>query len=163
MSRLLKEDTASPPSSAGKRLPHVQKKIRIQLLIFAVIFLIITILEIDRIIRQDLAVIPILVGFLVGLGIGIGLARTKVLGWDPEDGQVVGAMDLVGGLILVLYIVFVLIRDNLIERWISDPAMVGTIGLAVTGGVMVSRVVFTRKGIRTTLEAAGVLTSRKPV
>lgn len=145
---------------AGKRLPHVEKKVRLQLAIFSAIFLIITILEIDRIVSQDLAIVPILAGFLVGLGLGILLARTKVMGWDAEQGQVVGTMDLIGGIILVLYIVFVLMRDDLIERWISDPALVGAIGLAITGGVMLSRVVFTRRGIRNTLEVAGILQPR---
>jgi hypothetical protein len=153
----LREDEDTAATGPTKHLLPVQKQIRFQLLIFAVIFLIIAVLEIERVIRQDLTIAPILAGFLVGILIGVGLARTKVLGWDPESGKVVGTMDLIGGLILVLYIVFILMRDDLIEHWITDPALVGAIGLATTGGVMLSRVIFTRKGIRNTLEAAGVM------
>jgi hypothetical protein len=86
------------------------------------------------------------VGIFVGLFIGIISARMRHLSWDHDAKQIVSRLDVVGVIILVLYMAFVIIRSRLIGIFVAAP-MVGAVGFSITAGVMLGRVIGTRKAI----------------
>jgi hypothetical protein len=87
-----------------------------------------------------------IVGIFIGLFIGIVTARMRHLSWDKDAKKIVSRLDVVGIIILVLYIAFVIIRSRLIGYFVAVP-MVGAVGFAITGGVMIGRVIGTRNAI----------------
>lgn len=148
----------SQDSNEGGRDSRVDPKLMLQLRIFMSIFAIILVLEIYRFLTEDLALLPVLGGFVAGIVIGILLVRTKVLGWDASEQRVVGTMDALGAIILVVYLViFVLNKGEIVSHWISNSQEVAAIGLAITAGVMLGRTVFTVRAIRNVVARSGVL------
>jgi len=151
----------SSRTKAGEHRRSVDSKLLLQLGIFGAIFVIMVVLDITRIVTEDLAVPPILVGFLAGGLVGVLLSRTKVLGWNASEQRVVGTMDVVGAVILVVYLlVFVLNKGAIASHWISDPEEIAAIGLALTAGVMLGRSIFTILGIRNVLDTTAATQSR---
>lgn len=97
-------------------------------------------------------------GFAIGVGIGLVLARTKKLAWDETERLVIGTSDALGIAILVAYLVFIIfLRESVIGHWVHDPHAVGVIGLSMTAGAMLSRVHFTARGVRRILILAGIM------
>jgi hypothetical protein len=85
-------------------------------------------------------------GILVGLLVGIVTARRYHLSWDHDAKKIVSRLDLIGIIILVIYIIFVIVRSKLIGIFVQGP-VVGAVGFSITAGVMIGRVVGTRNAI----------------
>ncbi len=134
----------------------VDRRLRLQLRIFLGVFVVMLVLDVVRIIRDDVNPLWACGGFAAGLALGVILARTKVLGWNASEGMVVGTMDALGIIILSAYLAFLVLRSRILGSRVDDAATVGMIGLAMTGGAMLGRVYFTMRGIRRLLVAAGV-------
>ena len=142
---------------ATGRRQQVDSRLVRQLGVFMIIFTIMVALVAIHTVTEDLAVLPILAGFLAGCLVGTLLVRTKVLSWDASEQRVVGTMDAVGAIILVVYLlVFVLNKGAIASHWISNPQELAAIGLALTAGVMLGRTVFTIRAIRDILGKAGM-------
>ena len=139
--------------AAGRAL--IDRRLRLQLRIFLGVFVLMVILDVVRIIRENVNPLWALGGFAAGLALGLILTRTKVLGWNPSEGMVVGTMDAVGLIILVTYLAFLFFRSRILGSRVHDAETVGVIGLAMTGGAMLGRVYFTMRGIRRILATAG--------
>jgi hypothetical protein len=86
------------------------------------------------------------VGILVGLVVGIISARRYHLSWDHDAKKIVSRLDLIGIIILVLYIGFVIVRSKLIGIFVQGP-VVGAVSFSITAGVIIGRVVGTRNAI----------------
>ncbi len=140
----------------ANRAALVDRGLRIQLRIFLVIFAIMIVLDIVHIVDDRVNILWALLGFGGGIVLGRALARTKVLRWDPTERVVVGTMDLIGAAILGVYLLFVIFRGRILGGWLEDGHVVGVIGLSLTAGAMLGRVIFTFSGIRRVLAAAGV-------
>jgi hypothetical protein len=85
-------------------------------------------------------------GILIGLVLGIISARRYHLSWDKDAKKIVSRLDLIGIIILVLYIGFVIVRSKLIGIFVQGP-VVGAVSFSITAGVMIGRVVGTRNAI----------------
>lgn len=85
----------------------VGRSLRIQVRIFLVIFLITTAIMIERIIVNHVNSLWALLGFGVGIGLGAVLARSKPLMWDHSKQQVVSSNNLLGLIVILLYLVFI--------------------------------------------------------
>jgi len=95
-------------------------------------------------------------GIFVGLFIGIITARMRHLSWDKDAKQIVSGLDVVGVIILVLYMAFVLVRGRLIGYFVAAP-MVGAVGFSITAGVMIGRVAGTRNAIMEILKEREII------
>jgi hypothetical protein len=133
----------------------LDRRMRLQLVVFSLIFCITLLLTVYHLVADRVNPLWAVLGLVAGYAIGLALARTKVLGWNQDDAQVVGNMDLIGAGILVLYIGFVIFKDEIVEHWIADAEIVVVIGLAMTCGTMLGRVISTRRGIMGALNDAG--------
>jgi hypothetical protein len=86
------------------------------------------------------------VGIFIGLCIGVISARMYHLSWNHDAKKIVSRLDVVGIIILVLYMAFVIVRSKLIGYFVAAP-MVGAVGFAITAGIMIGRVIGTRNAI----------------
>jgi hypothetical protein len=135
-----------PKRSLRKHAYHVDKKLRFRLRLYALISLVMLGIVLYEIFIKILPLEFAAVGILVGLLVGIVTARRYHLSWDKDAKKIVSRLDLVGIIILVLYIGFVIIRSRLIGIFVQGP-VVGAVGFSITAGVMIGRVVGTRNAI----------------
>ena len=132
-----------------KRKPlhhHLDKKLIFRLRIYVLISLVMLGIVLYEIFIKILPLEFAVAGIFVGLFIGIITARMRHLSWDKDAKQIVSGLDVVGVIILVLYMAFVLVRGRLIGYFVAAP-MVGAVGFSITAGVMIGRVAGTRNAI----------------
>ncbi len=84
-----------------------------------------------------------LLGVVMGIFLGVGVARMFHLSWDHDAKKIVSRLDAFGIVILVLYIAFVIVRRQIIGYFFY-ASMVGGMSMAISAGVMIGRVVGTR-------------------
>lgn len=136
------------------RRAQLSPKLRRQLRIFSLIALILLALVLYRVVRGEVEMGPALVALALDVALGAVVSRVYRLGWNEETQLIVGEIDIVGGVILALYLLFALTKGRLIGLWVADAHEAAVLGLGLTGGVMVGRLVFTGGGIRALLAAA---------
>jgi hypothetical protein len=114
-----------------------------------------------EVLRQNLGIGLIFVGTLTGFLIGIILSRMYRLAWDQETTKVVSQFDLIGRIILAVYILFMVGRNWILGYWVPASDLTGFI-LCFTAGTMIGRVGGTRRGIRLMLQVLGATKLGKP-
>jgi hypothetical protein len=135
---------------------ETDRRLRLQIGVFSAVFTVVTALVLIRIVRDGIDPLWPLVGFAAGLLIGVVLTRSKSLGWDAADQEVVTSMSVLGIGVTVAYLAFaVFLRDRLIDDVVHDVRTAGVVGLAITGGVMLGRTLVTVRTIRRLLTSAG--------
>ncbi len=80
-----------------------------------------------------------LIGLVAGVFVGVVAARMFLLSWHKDAKKVISRLDIVGGAILVLYIVFAIFRGKIIGHFVQGTEVTGT-SLAVVAGIMIGRV-----------------------
>jgi F0F1-type ATP synthase assembly protein I len=83
---------------------------------------------------------------LLGIIIGIGVARMFHISWNEEEQVVVSRIDQFGGIILWFYLVFSLARHYLISMFISN-SFVFVVTFALVSGIMIGRFIGMRNNI----------------
>lgn len=136
----------------------VDRRLRLQVRIFLVIFLVTVAITIERMITEGVNPLWALVGFVVGIATGAILARTKPLVWDSTERQVVASNSILGLVAIALYLVFVFTKSDIVGAWIDDAHVVGVISIAITSGVMFGRIWITFRGVRGVVRSAGLTT-----
>jgi cytochrome c oxidase subunit IV len=126
---------------------HIDRSIRLRVTIYSVIFLVMTVIVVVDVLRiGGGAVLPVLLCLAGGLVVGLVVSRMFRIGWDAVSERVVGRIDVVGVVILVLYIAFSIFRGRLVGLWVDAP-VVGVASLTVLAGVMAGQSLGTRQGV----------------
>ncbi|MDP9374364.1 MAG: hypothetical protein M3Q65_18315 [Chloroflexota bacterium] len=139
----------------GTGRSRISRKLRNQLRLFYAIALALLVVVVIRTARGEIPWWWPLPALAAGVALGQVVARVTVLRWDEETGTVVGRTDALGGVILALYLAFVVVKGRLIGAWVHDAHQAAILGLALTAGVMVGRIRATIGGIRSLRLAAG--------
>lgn len=133
----------------------ISRSLLIQLRVFGVIFLgMLAALVYDGVTGQVTWLWAAL-GLALGLVIGGVLSRMYALTYDEEARHVVGRIDWVGGVILLLYLVFVSLRGRMFTPLIDAAQLAGFL-LAVSAGTLLGRLVGTSRGVWRVLRAWGL-------
>lgn len=85
-------------------------------------------------------------GGALGTGIGFFLTRTQKLSWQAEKARIIGQMDVLGGCILVLNIMFTIFRGWIFEHFATGSGL-SVFLLSMTAGTMYGRVLLMRRTI----------------
>lgn len=93
---------------------------------------------------------------IVGITVGMLASRMYHLSWDHDGKKVVGRLDAVGIVVLVLYILFAIFRKTLVGVVVHGP-MIGTVTIAVMGGLFLGQILGIRNGVRGILKAEGII------
>ena len=133
------------------------RRLRVQIVIFSFVFAVVTVLVVVRVVSDRIDPFWPLLGFAAGLLIGVILARSKRLRWDDSDHEVVSTMSVIGIVVTIVYLILMVMRDDILDNWVSDTVTVSVAGLAITGGVMLGRTIFTLRTIRRQMMEAGIL------
>lgn len=143
-----------PDRQARKALArkHLDRKIRFRLRLYALIFVVLlVVVAVELALIGAWAILPALACLAGGIVAGRIASRMFRLEWDAAAKNVVGKVDVVGGVILLAYIAFTVFRGRIVGMWVP-ASIAGTCSLAVLAGAMFGQVIGTVGGIKDLVE-----------
>ena len=123
-------------------------KLRLYTLILVLMILIVSI----EVIKTNFSIEFAIIGFFLGMIVGIIITRIYKLSWDSSTNNVIGTVDIVGVIILVSYLIFVFTRTYYIGQWVHGTPLLAFI-LSITAGTMFGRIINTRRDVFKILKA----------
>lgn len=133
----------------------VDKSIRFRTRIYLAIFAAAAAIVIAQSIGIGAAsIIPVLIAVAAGVLVGLVASRMYSLSWDTMNGKVVGRLDVIGGVILLGYVLISFFRTDLVRMWV-ESSIVEVASLAALAGVMAGQVIGTSRGIHRVLQLVG--------
>lgn len=122
---------------------HIDKRLQFRFRLYFIIAIILLCIVGYNFIRGDLSLLLTLLTLGIGLCAGIISARMYQLSWNHDGQKIVSRLDGLGGVILILYILFALLRDKLLAMFVAAPS-IGAATFAIIAGIMMGRVIGTR-------------------
>lgn len=126
----------------------VHGRLLIRQIIFVGIIIIITILSSINIFNGRINPLLAVFGFGIALGVGLLLSRTFNVLWHAEKEKVVSQMDIMGILVLSIYLFIDVNRLFLFRHWIHGQAL-SDFSLILIGGLFCGRFLGTHMRIDT--------------
>lgn len=142
---MAKHETRRKRQEAAKK--YIHPKLRRSLRIYFIVSLIVLILVIYDMFRDQANPLLVLVGLIVGIIVGKMFTRIYKISWDDEGGNVIQRMDIFGIVLIVFYITFDVSREHLVEIFIHGGS-VASVSLALLAGALYGRVLGSIKVIR---------------
>lgn len=93
-----------------------------------------------------------LIAIVIGLILGFIMGRLVRVRWDVEAQQVVTHMDIVGIIVIVLYIAFAFFRNALLSHWLTGAALTAT-SFALAAGILYGRYLGMRHSVNKVIHA----------
>lgn len=140
---------------ANNLRPHLNKRIWTRLLLYFAISVILFIVTIFSAVRHDIFFGYVLAGLVIGSLLGIFLSRINKLSWDNNAEHIISQLDLYGGILLVVYILFEVFREKIVEQFVPEP-VVSTVGFALLAGIIYGRFLGMRGKIFKILREQGI-------
>jgi hypothetical protein len=128
------------------RRKYVHRKLILRLRLFALIGLGMCGAVTYQVLAYQVLLLPTLAAAGTGLLVGLVVGRLSKVLWHEEATQVVAKMDRLGGVVLAAYLVLALSRRWVLGHWFAGHQLTA-VTLAFTGGVMMGRLVATRREV----------------
>jgi hypothetical protein len=128
--------------------PALKRRIRIFLIISAIM----TAIVLYDIVDGKLSVALALASVIVGAAVGLFTSRIFHLSWEKDGSNVVGTIDTVGWVVLVLYIAFEVARSYFFASVIHLASSATAITFAFVASALAARVLGLRGRILTVLK-----------
>ena len=132
----------------------VHRRIRTQALAIGVIALVVLGLAVADLVDGTIGLVGAVAGLVGGVVVGVVAARVNRFSWDAETGRVVARVDRIGLAILVAVVLAHLSRNWLLGHW-AHGAVLTALGVWISAGTLIGRVLGTRRGVNAVLRAAG--------
>lgn len=139
-----------------KHLHHLDKKLRFRLRIYFIISVIMVGVVMFEVLSEKVSLSIASMGLVLGVFVGVAAARMFLLSWHKDAKKVISRLDIVGGTILILYIIFAIFRGKIISHFVQGSQVTGT-SLAVVAGIMIGRVFGTGQKIISILKEQDLL------
>ena len=117
---------------------HVDSRLRNRTRIYFVISGILAIVVVYRLFAEAGDPLLPIVLFAAGLAGGIVFSRMYKISWDHDAQKIVSRLDIYGGVILALYIVFEIFSRRYLEAHFSGPQAL-TLVFSLLSGVIIGR------------------------
>lgn len=129
-----------------ERAEHIKnnasKKLRMNLRILAIVYLILFAVTVYSIINAHAIIWQVVLGLAIGIAAGLVSSRMYKISWDNDEAKVIGRIDIYGVIVLVLFITFELNRNNIANLFASKGSL-GAIGLTMITGALFGRIIGT--------------------
>lgn len=119
---------------------HAGKRLRRTLSILIAVYCILLVVTIYHLVTHPVVWWHAVLCGSAGLGIGILFSRMTKIEWDKDHEKAIGRMDIYGGVILVLFILFEIFRSQLVGLF-AEGAAIGTLSLLLLTSTMYGRVI----------------------
>jgi hypothetical protein len=126
------------------RRQHIDSKMKIRLRIYSLVAIILIIFITYEVSLGAITILLAILGIIVGLIIGSILGRVFRLDWDEQNSKVTGYIDLIGAILIILYLIFLATEIHYLQT---------DLVLSVFAGVMLGRVLITRHNMTKILQA----------
>ena len=130
---------------------HIDKKIGIKLWIYWIVFFVSLVLSAVHYVNGHISFYFPLGGFITGFVIGRLVSRTHKVGWNEDRKMIDLKLDAFGAVILLLYILFVIFKNVIIED-IVHFHHISSISMAVLSGTMLGHALALRIKIKKVLD-----------
>jgi len=130
------------------RRQHIDSKMKNRLRIYSFIAIILLIFIGYEVSLGAITILLAIIGIVVGLIIGSILGRVFRLDWDEQNSKVTGYIDLIGALLIIMYLIFLVTEIHYLQT---------DLVLSVFTGVMLGRVLITRHNMSKILKAWNVV------
>lgn len=127
-----------------------------KLRLYTVIMIIMAVIVIAEVLRSKFSPELAVIGFISGMVVGIFVARMYKLSWDETANNVTGTVDVIGGIILVLYLTYIFTRSYYLGQWVQGVQLFAFL-LSMTAGTMFGRVINTRHDAYKILRAIKIM------
>ena len=117
---------------------HIHKRLRIQLIIFAMVAIVMFGIVVFDIFTNALSFSLAFLGIIIGLILGFIVGRMYIIKWHEETEKVIVSMDRTSVFIIILYIAFRVFEKSLLSPYIN-PTMIGAFTFAILAGIMFGR------------------------
>lgn len=101
-----------------------------------------------------------IIGFILGVGIGLASGRVFSVRWHQEDLKVVSRMDKIGIMFLIPYLIFTFYRERILTFWFHGP-LLSAFTFSLIAGIMLGRIMYLFFHIKKTLAVEGISFSEK--
>lgn len=135
---------------------YVDTKLLKRLKILAIIVFIMTAVLSYDVITSHIHILFVIIGLIFGVGIGMIVGRMFSIEWHVEDSKVISRLDLIGGIILILYISLSIFRHWIFAHWFTG-AVLSAFTISFVEGVMIGRILSLRFFIKKVLTKQGKL------
>lgn len=127
-----------------------------KLRLYTIIMDIMIIIVIAEVLRSKFSPELAILGFFLGIIVGIFIARMYKLSWSETSNNVTGTVDIIGGIILVIYFIYIITRTYYVEQWVHGIPLFAFI-LSMTAGTMFGRIINTRHDVYKILKAMKIV------
>jgi len=117
---------------------HIHKRLRIQLMIFALVAIVMFGIVIFDIFTNALSISLAILGIVIGLIVGFIMGKMYIIKWHEETEKVIVSMDRTSVIIILLYVGFRVFEKQLFGPYINS-AMLGAFTFSVLAGIMMGR------------------------
>jgi hypothetical protein len=134
---------------------YIHPKLRRSLRLYVIISLIVLGFVVASTVRAKANGFIVLLGLIVGILVGVVFSRIYKISWDETAEKAINKTDIYGGILLILYIAFDLLREHAVKLFTHGPA-VGATSLALLAGALFGRVLGTGSSIVRVVKAEKV-------
>jgi hypothetical protein len=117
---------------------HVHSRLRTRIRLYLGISIAIIIAILYRVVVEGGGILYPLTALVIGIAAGVLLSRMFNVSWDKDAEKVVSRIDVYGGILLVVYIIFELSGEDLIRHWFNGSEVL-TLILSLAGGAVLGR------------------------
>ncbi len=146
--------TTQLPSRPTREM--VSRRTRVMLRVLIIVFDVMLVLLLIRVAQGELSWWQMALGLVVGAGIGVLLGRINRGWWDQATGTVVSQMDVLGVVLLLVYLIFTFSRSRIADAWVDDAHAAAGVALALGAGAIAGRILYLLRGIGNAFEVAGL-------
>ena len=137
-----------------QRKQFVDKKLIFKLRLFIILFTGMLSISIYEAFQSYISFGWAIVGFIAGGAIGLLIGWGANVIWHEEANKVITKMDILSGVILVVYIIFAILRRWIFRHWFSGNELSAFI-FCLSSGVMMGRFLSIRRQVVKILKAQG--------
>ncbi len=124
----------------------VHKKLVFRLRLFLALFSIMLIIGLYDISYSYITIAKATLAFFTGMVLGYVVGSASKVIWHEEANKVMVKMDIVSGVILVLYIIFAIFKRTIFQHWFNGNELSAFV-ISLSAGIMLGRFVSIRKQI----------------
>lgn len=129
----------------------VDKKIVFRLRLFLFLFTLMLVIGIYDTSHSYITLTLALFALGIGLIIGFIVGSASNVKWNEEASKVIMKMDIVSGIILVLYIAFAIFKRKIFQHWLKGEELSAFV-LCLTAGIMLGRFITIREKVVSVLK-----------
>lgn len=133
---------------------HIDKKLIRRIYLFIIIVLVMTMVLVYDVILSDVSIFLVILGLSIGFAIGTIVSRVFSVKWHTREKKVISRLDLIGGIVLMLYITLSIFRHWIFEHWFKG-AKLSIFTVSFIEGVIIGRILGLYFSIRRILSKQG--------